>query len=83
MVDVTGLVGMTVVLPNGLHLGEVYDIVVDTDHWGCTHLYVRDADPRISEESIPVAIPWRWVKAIGDVLLLRWFPDTPLKFAGE
>jgi sporulation protein YlmC with PRC-barrel domain len=25
-----------------------------------------------------VAVPWRWVRAIDEVVLLRWFPPTPI-----
>ena len=80
MVDLTMLPGTAVILPNGRVLGTVYDVVIDTDLWSCTHLYIREPHHDISEKGVPLAIPWRWIRAVNDVILLRWFPDTPLPF---
>ena len=30
------------------------------------------------EGSIPLAVPWRWIRAIDEIVLLRWFPATPI-----
>jgi len=70
--------GMPVILPDGRFLGNVYDIVVDTDDWSATHLFVANPPARLVDERIHVAIPWRWIRAIEDVILLRWFPPTPI-----
>ena len=70
--------GMPVILPDGRFLGTVYDAVVDAETWTCTHLFVRNPPAAIVEDRVHVAIPWRWVRAVEDVILLRWFPPTPI-----
>ena len=43
------------------------------------HSSIRDQPPaELVEDRIHVAIPWRWIRAIEDVILLRWFPPTPI-----
>lgn len=70
--------GMPVILPDGRFLGTVHDMVVDSDTWSCTHLFVTNPPAELVEDRIHVAIPWRWIRAIEDVILLRWFPPTPI-----
>ncbi|HJM41283.1 MAG TPA: PRC-barrel domain-containing protein [Candidatus Thalassarchaeaceae archaeon] len=70
--------GMPVILPDGRFLGTVHDMVVDSDEWTCTHLFVTNPPAELVEGRIHVAIPWRWIRAVEDVVLLRWFPPTPI-----
>ncbi len=72
------LKGKQVYLPDGRLLGLVHDCVVETKEWSCTHLFVNECKPNIVEDSIHVAIPWRWVRAVNDIVILRWFPQTPI-----
>ena len=70
--------GMPVILPDGRFLGTVHDAVVDTDSWSCSHLFIANPPPEMVEGRIHIAIPWRWIRAVSDVILLRWFPPTPI-----
>ena len=74
----TELRGRDVFLPDGRRLGMVHDTVVDFDGWTCSHLFVSDTSPDLVEGAIHIAIPWRWVRAVNEIVLLRWFPPTPL-----
>ena len=67
-----------VILPDGRVLGMVHDAIVDVESTSITHLFVTSHPPQIVEDSIHIAIPWRWVRSIGDVVVLRWFPQTPI-----
>ena len=70
--------GMPVILPNGRFLGTVHDMVVDSDDWTCTHLFVTNPPAELVEDRIHVAIPWRWIRAVEDVVLVRGVPPTPI-----
>jgi len=76
--NLSQLSGLQVYLPNGRLLGTVHDAVVEHASLSCTHLFVTDTPEDLVEGSIHVAIPWRWVRSIGDVVLLRWFPPTSI-----
>ena len=75
---VTVLRGKSVHLPDGRRLGSVQDAVVDLGTWTCDHLFVKDVDPDLVEEGLNIAVPWRWVRGINDIIILRWFPETPV-----
>ena len=74
----TSLRGLDVFLPDGRKVGVVHDSVIDSDDWSCSHIFVRETDPAIVEDSIHLAVPWRWVRGINDAVILRWFPATPI-----
>ena len=61
-----------------VEFGMVHDAIVDVESTSITHLFVTSPPPQIVEDSIHIAIPWRWVRSIGDVVVLRWFPQTPI-----
>ncbi|RJU98077.1 MAG: photosystem reaction center subunit H [Candidatus Poseidoniales archaeon] len=70
--------GLEVYLPDGRKLGVVHDAVLDAENMQCTHVFVRDTPEALVEGSIPLAVPWRWIRAIDEIVLLRWFPPTPI-----
>ena len=74
----TRLSGLEVYLPDGRRLGLVHDAVIDEITMQCTHLFVRETDPQLVEGSIHLAVPWRWVRGIDRIVVLRWFPATPI-----
>ena len=76
--NLSQLSGLQVYLPNGRLLGVVHDAVVEHASLSCTHLFVKDTPGDLVEGSINVAVPWRWVRSIGDVVILRWFPPTQI-----
>jgi sporulation protein YlmC with PRC-barrel domain len=76
--NLSQLSGLQVYLPNGRLLGTVHDAVVEHASLSCTHLFVKDTPNDLVEGSIHVAVPWRWVRSIGDVVILRWFPPAQI-----
>ena len=70
--------GLDVYLPDGRKLGEVHDAVIDAESLHRTHLFVRNTPEDLVEGSLPLAVPWRWIRAINDIVVLRWFPPTPI-----
>ena len=70
--------GLPVIIPNGSLLGTVHDTVIDVSSWSCTHIFVSDPPDYLVEGRTHVAVPWNWVRSIGDVVILRWFPPTPI-----
>ncbi len=37
-------------------------------------LYVAESNPMLVEGSRPINVPYRWVSAVHDVVLLKYFP---------
>jgi sporulation protein YlmC with PRC-barrel domain len=74
LVEMTELLGRQMYTPDGRLLGEVDNVVVDVEGAKIDGLYVAESSPLLVDESKPVNVPYRWVAAISDVVLLKYFP---------
>jgi sporulation protein YlmC with PRC-barrel domain len=74
LVEMTELLGRQIYTPDGRLLGEVDNVVVDVDAAKVDGLYVDETSPMLVEDSRPTNIPYRWVSAVNDVVLLKYFP---------
>ena len=74
LVEMTELIGRQVYTQEGRLLGEVANVVVDIEGSKIDGLYVADPNPVLVEDSRPVNVPYRWVSAVNDVVILKYFP---------
>jgi sporulation protein YlmC with PRC-barrel domain len=74
LVESTELVGRQVYTPDGRLLGEVGNLVIDVDGAKVDGVYVDEPSGLLVEDSKPINIPYRWVSAVNDVVILRFFP---------
>ncbi len=74
LVEMTELLGRQIYTPDGRLLGEVDNVVVDVDQSKIDGLYVDETSPMLVEDSRPTNVPYRWVSAVNDVVLLKYFP---------
>ena len=74
LVEMTELLGRQIYTPDGRLLGEVGNVVVDVEASKIDGLYVEESSPLLVDESRPVNVPYRWVSAVNDVVLLKYFP---------
>ncbi len=74
LVEMTELLGRQVYTPDGRLLGEGDNVVVDVEGSKIDGLYVDESSPLLVDESKPVNVPYRWVSAVSDVVLLKYFP---------
>ena len=75
MTESTELIGLEVYTDKGYLLGAVEDLLIDIDEYKIYGLYVENTNPLLIEDGVPVSVPYRWVKAVGDVILLKKFPS--------
>jgi len=72
--EVSELMGLQVYTSQGIFLGNVSNLIVDMDNAKVDSLFITDTNPVLVEESKNVAVPYRWIQAIGDIIILRFFP---------
>jgi sporulation protein YlmC with PRC-barrel domain len=72
--EISEIMGMQVYTPGGIYLGNVDNLVMDMDNRKINGIFLRETNPLVVEDSISVNIPYRWVQAIGDVVILKYFP---------
>lgn len=73
--EITALVGREVYSNNGVFVGEVEDVRLNLDTEIVTGLALAELNGELFQEQIPrgkgVMIPYRWVRAVGDVILIN------------
>ncbi len=74
LVEMTELLGRQIYTPEGRLLGEVDNVVVDVEASKVDGLYLAESSPMLVDESRPTNVPYRWVAAVNDVVLLKYFP---------
>jgi sporulation protein YlmC with PRC-barrel domain len=83
LVEMTELLGRQIYTPDGRLLGEVDNVVVDVEAAKIDGLYVGETSPMLVDDSRPTNVPYRWVSAVNDVVLLKYFPKrVSLKKSG-
>ena len=73
--EITTLVGREVYSNNGVFVGEVEDVRLDLDAEGVTGLALTELNDELFSGRIEpgkgVMVPYRWVRAVGDVILVN------------
>jgi len=73
--EITALVGREVYSNNGVFVGEVEDIRLDLDTETVTGLALTELNDELfagrTNGARGVVVPYRWVRAVGDVVLVN------------
>jgi len=73
--EITSLVGREVYSNNGVFVGEVEDIRLDLEREAVTGLALGDVNRELFGSRVSgsrgVIVPYRWVRAVGDVVLVN------------
>ena len=73
--EITSLVGREVYSNSGVFVGEVEDLQLDMDAERVTGLALGEINPELFgarvDGSKGVLVPYRWVRAVGDIVLVN------------
>jgi len=73
--EITTLVGREVYSNNGVFVGEIEDVQLNLDAEQVTSLAVGELNDELFSGTVDagegVLIPYRWVRAVGDVVLIN------------
>ena len=73
--EVTSFLKLPVYTRGGTYVGHVKNVFFDMDEKRVSSLLVTNTNPTIVEGTVDVAIPYRWVNAVGDIVILSYFPE--------
>jgi len=73
--EVTSFLKLPVYTRNGTFIGHVRNVFLDMDEKRVSSLLVTNTNPSIVEGTVDVAVPYRWVNAVGDIIILSHFPE--------
>lgn len=73
--EITSLVGREVYSNNGVFVGEIEDVRLDLDAQAVTGLALAELNHQLFAGRVDgntgVIVPYRWVRAVGDVVLIN------------
>ena len=73
--EITSLVGREVYSSNGVFVGEIEDIQLDLDARAVTGLALAELNHELFAGQVSgstgVIVPYRWVRAVGDVIIVN------------
>lgn len=73
--EVTDFLKLPVYTRDGTYVGHVRNVFLDLDEKKLSSLLLTDTNPSLVEGTIDVAVPYRWVNSVGDIVILSHFPD--------
>jgi sporulation protein YlmC with PRC-barrel domain len=73
--EVTCYLKLPVYTRDGIYIGHVRNVILDMDEKRVSSLLVTNTNPVLVEGTVDVAVPYRWVNAIGDIIILSHFPQ--------
>ena len=73
--EVTSFLKLPVYTRQGKYVGHVRNIFLDMEEKKVSSLLVTNTNPAIVEGTVDVAVPYRWVNSVGDIIILSYFPD--------
>jgi len=74
LTEISDLIGMEVYTDKAIALGNVDDLIIETDSQKIEGLFMNNPNPLLVEHSKPVSVPYRWISSVGDVIVLKYFP---------
>ncbi|MCD6480704.1 MAG: PRC-barrel domain-containing protein [Thermoplasmata archaeon] len=73
--EVTDFINLPVYTNRGIYVGEVRDVIIDVDERRVDKLVLTNTRKEMVEQGMDVAVPYRWVSAVGDIIILSYFPE--------
>ena len=73
--EVTSLLGLQIYTNFGVFVGVVNNVIVDIKKHRAESIYIDETNPALVESSRSITIPYRWVQNVGDIILLKHFPE--------
>ncbi|MDR2866138.1 MAG: PRC-barrel domain-containing protein [Methanomassiliicoccaceae archaeon] len=75
MEEAGNLIGLEVYTPNGIFVGVVDNLVMDLKNNKVDGLFLNKSSIALVDRGVSLNIPFRWVQSVGDIIILKAFPD--------
>ncbi len=73
--EVTSFINLPVYTNRGKYVGEVRNVLIDIDEKRVDKLIITNTNKEMVENGMDVGVPYRWVSAVGDIIILSYFPE--------
>ena len=73
--EVTSFLKLPVYTREGKYVGHIRNVFLDMDEKCVSSLLLTNTNPAIVEGTVDIAVPYRWVNSVGDIVILSHFPE--------
>lgn len=73
--EISVITGLEVYTPWGVKIGEVANVEIESETSSIENIFLESTNEKLVSEGASILIPFRWVQAIGDIIILKHFPD--------
>ena len=73
--EITSFLKLPVYTREGKYVGHVKNVFLDVEEKKVSSLLVTNTNPSLVEGSVDVSVPYRWVNAVSDIVILSNFPE--------
>ncbi len=81
--EVTNFINLPVYTNRGRYVGVVQQVILDLPTRRIGSLLLGRTSTKLVEGGHDVAVPYRWVSATGDIIILSHFPDKVVAAAAS
>lgn len=81
--EVTNFINLPVYTNRGNYVGVVQQVILDLPTRRIGSLLLTRTSTKLVEGGHNVAVPYRWVAATGDIIILSHFPDKVVAAGNE
>ncbi len=75
LVEVTKLFGLQIYNHKGTLVGSVDDVIIDFERGQIYGIYLEKSNADIVENGAAISIPFRMVRAVDEIIILKSFPE--------
>ncbi len=72
---ISNIKGLEIYSPKGIFVGVVDEVIIDLSTMKASGLFVENPNPVLVEDNISISVPFSWIGGIGDVVVLKAFPN--------
>ena len=73
--EITDFLNMPIYTRHGVYVGEVRNVALNAEECRADSLIITNTNPELVEGSVDIGVPYRWVSAAGDIIILSYFPE--------
>jgi sporulation protein YlmC with PRC-barrel domain len=78
--EASNLENIEVFTPWGVSIGNITSVEIDSETAEIANIFLEETNEKLVEEGSSILIPFRWIQAVGDIIILRYFPeDIPIR----
>jgi sporulation protein YlmC with PRC-barrel domain len=78
--EASNLENIEVFTPGGVSIGNITSVEIDSETAEIANIFLEETNEKLVEEGSSILIPFRWIQAVGDIIILRYFPeDIPIR----